>query len=60
MIAVVGVRVEHRDEGLGIGVARPRVSWRTETDAAGWMQAAYEIEARREAGTVAWGTGRVE
>ena len=37
------VTVEHRPEALGIGVATPRLSWCTETDMAGWMQAGYEL-----------------
>lgn len=46
------VRLEHHREALGIGEAEPRLSWRVETDAAGWRQAAYEVEARgsRQAG----------
>jgi alpha-L-rhamnosidase len=29
---------------VGIGVAAPRLSWITTTDATGWLQAAYEVE----------------
>jgi hypothetical protein len=44
---VTSVRFEHRrvGYGLGIGVAAPRLSWITETDAPGWWQVGYEIEA---------------
>ena len=49
-LQVTDVRVEHR-EPFGIGVARPRLSWRSETSAAGWRQATYEIEVVDEAGT---------
>ncbi|GAB2844019.1 glycoside hydrolase family 78 protein [Actinocorallia aurea] len=45
---VTGLRFEHLREPLGIGEARPRLSWRTETDAVGWSQTAYEVEARGE------------
>src|SRR5262245_60480307 len=40
------LRPEHRAPGdaLGLGTPAPRLSWRTETSAAGWRQAAYEIE----------------
>jgi alpha-L-rhamnosidase len=38
------LRAEHRRDALGIGAARPRLSWRTETDADGWWQAAYDVE----------------
>jgi alpha-L-rhamnosidase len=40
---VIDVRAEHHREPLGIGVARPRLSWRVETTQPGWVQAAYEI-----------------
>ena len=41
--AVTAVRFEHRrvGDGLGIGVAAPRLSWITETDAPGWRQVAH-------------------
>jgi len=45
------VRFEHLREPLGIGTARPRLSWRTVADPA-WRQAAYEVELRRGAGEV--------
>jgi alpha-L-rhamnosidase len=40
------VRIEHRriSDGLGIGVARPRLSWITATDTPAWVQASYEVE----------------
>jgi len=42
---VIDVRAEHhRGRPLGVGQARPRLSWITDTDAPGWWQAAYEIE----------------
>jgi alpha-L-rhamnosidase len=44
--AVTAVRFEHRrvGDGLGIGVAAPRLSWITETKAPGWWQAGYQVE----------------
>ena len=51
---VVGVRAEHRD-GLGIGRAAPRLSWRTETDTPAWIQRSYEIDAGDD-----WCCGPVE
>jgi alpha-L-rhamnosidase len=48
-------------EPLGLGVARPRLSWRTETDATGWFQSAYQIEVRDAGrGAALWDSGRVE
>jgi alpha-L-rhamnosidase len=46
-----GLRVEHLDEALGIGVARPRLSWRLPDGAA--VQRAYRIR-----GDNGWDTGR--
>jgi alpha-L-rhamnosidase len=34
----------HRMRALGIGEPRPRLSWITTTDVAGWLQDAYELE----------------
>ena len=52
-VDVVDVRVEHRSDPLGVGSARPRLSWRTRTERSPWWQAAYEIEVDgRSAGRV--------
>lgn len=42
-------RVEHLREPLGIGTARPRLTWSTVADN-GWRQVAYEIELVRSDG----------
>ncbi|MBO0702340.1 MAG: family 78 glycoside hydrolase catalytic domain, partial [Candidatus Dormibacteraeota bacterium] len=47
---VTAPRFEHLVDALGIGVARPRLSWATETDREGWLQSAYQVEVTREAG----------
>ena len=55
--------VEHRrdDDLLGIGQAAPRLSWTTSTDAAGWRQAAYEVEVSIPGqGRAPWSSGRIE
>ncbi|MGW0590552.1 glycoside hydrolase family 78 protein [Streptosporangium sp. NPDC002607] len=44
---VTGIRFEHLREPLGVGVARPRLSWIARTSRGGWPRSAYEIEARR-------------
>ncbi|WSG46608.1 hypothetical protein OHA72_25310 [Dactylosporangium sp. NBC_01737] len=57
VIRVIGLRAEHHREPLGLGTARPRLSWQVETGQdlpAGWLQAAYEVSVD---GT---GTGRVD
>jgi alpha-L-rhamnosidase len=41
------LQIEHVREPLGIGAARPRLSWRVTTAARNWRQAAYEITCRR-------------
>ncbi len=40
----VGLRVEHRTNPLGLDVAQPALSWRTEDIARNWKQEAYQIE----------------
>jgi alpha-L-rhamnosidase len=64
-VSVVGVTFEHHREPFGIGEARPRISWRVAADgaaadAAGWLQAAYEIEVSAGDGGRPWSSGRVE
>ncbi|HKN95981.1 MAG TPA: glycoside hydrolase family 78 protein [Pseudonocardiaceae bacterium] len=44
MTLVRSVRFEHLDDALGIGVARPRLSWQVHTDDPKWTQTAYEVE----------------
>jgi alpha-L-rhamnosidase len=44
-IHVLDVRFEHLREALGIGVARPRLSWIVETASRYWHQSGYEVEA---------------
>ena len=56
---IIGVRFEHRREALGLGVARPRLSWIVETATPGWRQAGYEIEAYDPDGQLRDQTGRV-
>jgi alpha-L-rhamnosidase len=59
---VVALRCDHRapDDTLGIFNRRPRLSWRTDTDARNWRQVAYEIEVIDAAnGDELWRSGRV-
>lgn len=58
-LAVTITRFEQREDGLGIGTARPRVSWITETSTANWRQAAYELEAYSAAGELREQTGKI-
>ena len=44
------VTFEHHLETLGIGDARPRISWKVATDEPGWAQQAYEIRATGDGG----------
>jgi len=59
-IAPGSLRFEHLREALGIGVARPRISWIVESDVPGWQQRGYELEAQAPDGSLAWSSGRVE
>ena len=54
------IRFEHLRETLGIGTARPRLSWMVKTGVTGWLQAAYEIESYTPTGSLWAQTGRVE
>lgn len=58
-VLLTNVQFEHRHDALGIGTARPRLSWMCQTDLAGWRQEAYEIEAYSAPGDVMEQTGRV-
>ena len=56
---IPNLRFEHLGDALGIGTARPRLSWTTTTERPGWHQAAYEIKSYGSGGQL-WGqTGRV-
>ena len=48
-ITVAAPTFEHVREALGIGVAAPRLSWKTAAPA-GWAQSAYEVRVERAAG----------
>lgn len=54
------LQVEHLRETLGIGFARPRLSWQVESAAPNWRQAAYAIECLSADGHVHQDTGRIE
>ena len=43
-VRVSRIQIEHLRETLGIGAARPRLSWQVETSIQGWQQAGYAIE----------------
>jgi alpha-L-rhamnosidase len=49
-LTVTGLRAEyHHGNVLGLGESRPRLSWITLTDIAGWTQASYEVEVNGKA-----------
>ncbi len=56
----IHVRVEHRQDALGIGTDRPRLSWIVETEIQGWVQDSYEIEEYDTNNQLLNQTGRVE
>jgi alpha-L-rhamnosidase len=59
-VTVARVRFEHMRDALGIGIARPRLSWTITTECPGWHQAAYEIKSYGPDGHLRGQTGRVE
>lgn len=56
---ITDIRFEHKRDALGIGVARPRVSWSVETARTAWHQGAYEIEAHDSAGQLRGQSSRI-
>jgi alpha-L-rhamnosidase len=59
-ITITHLHFEHRRAAIGIGTAAPRLSWIVATEAAGWRQAGYAIEAYGPDNTLRDQTGRVE
>jgi alpha-L-rhamnosidase len=59
-VSVALIRFEHRRDALGIGTARPRLSWVIVTERPNWQQAGYEVVTASADGQVQDGTGRVE
>lgn len=54
-IQISSVTFEHHHTGIGIGHARPRISWRfscNHDDLKGWVQESYEIQIGRQNNTV--------
>jgi len=56
----LNIHIEHLRETLGIGTDLPRLSWIIKTEAQGWLQTGYEIEAYDTAGRLRGQTGNVE
>lgn len=59
-ISIADVRFEHLREALGVGTARPRLSWLVDTSIPGWRQAAYAVEVTGDDGRPRGRTERVE
>lgn len=57
--AVSELRFEHRRDAVGIGTARPRLSWVISTAVQGWRQAAYQLEAYGADGKLLEQSGRI-
>ena len=64
-LSVEGLRTEYKENPLGIGVAKPRLSFKLRSDARGVRQSAYEIrvasseDAVRVGRDLVWTSGRV-
>ncbi len=59
-ITIADVRFEHRRDALGIGAARPRLSWTVANAPDEWRQAGYAIESFAADGQPREQTGRVD
>lgn len=59
-VTIATVRFEYCQDALGIGTARPRISWIINTAVQGWRQAGYELEMYDRGGRLLDQTGRVE
>jgi alpha-L-rhamnosidase len=56
---IADLHFEHRRDALGVGSARPRLSWIVSTATSGWHQVGYEIEVYKSDGQLHDQTGRV-
>jgi alpha-L-rhamnosidase len=59
-LTVARVQVEHLRKTLGLGTARPRLSWIIETATSDWHQQSYEIRLLDDKGNLRAETGRIE
>lgn len=58
-ITITGIHFEQNRDALGIGVARPRISWSVETATDDWHQGAYEMEAYDSSKQLRGRSGRI-
>jgi alpha-L-rhamnosidase len=59
-VTIAEVQIEHLRENLGIGTARPRLSWKVSTAVEGWLQAVYELACDDPDGQMREQTGRID
>ena len=59
-VVALAPRVDRGTPLLGVPTGRPMLSWKTETAAPDWLQAAYEIDVTDAAGEALWQSGRVD
>jgi len=57
---ISNLRIEHRQDALGIGASQPRLSWTINTASREWKQTAYEIEALDANGSLRDQTEKIE
>jgi len=62
MLQVTELYCEYRKNPMGLGVGRPRISWKLASEARSVLQSAYEIEVSQDADfrSVEWNSGKVE
>ena len=58
-VIITDIRFEQRSDAIGIGTARPRLSWISETSAVDWRQTGYELESYTVDGQFREQTGRI-
>ncbi|MDE7186049.1 MAG: hypothetical protein K2O13_00845, partial [Lachnospiraceae bacterium] len=56
---ITDLRTEYQKNPLGMDTAKPRFSWKIESDQADTMQTAYQIQVTSE-GQMVWDGGRRE
>ncbi|MBK7940057.1 MAG: family 78 glycoside hydrolase catalytic domain [Lewinellaceae bacterium] len=60
---VFGLTCEHRTDPVGLDVATPRFSWKTQTGRRGWRQSAWQIQSATgsdfSAGALVWDSGKI-
>ncbi|MFC4302261.1 family 78 glycoside hydrolase catalytic domain [Cohnella boryungensis] len=62
MLKVTELRCEYQNNPVGLGVSKPRLSWKLKSDDRGVLQSAYELEISEHPDfeSVLWSSGKME